>query len=272
MNKIAVIMSVYRADKLEYIKQSMDSILKQDNCEFEVLLYIDGYIPEDIEKYLSNIDAEMANVILFKSDSNNGLAYGMNKLIDYVVEKGCYAFVARMDSDDIAEPNRFEEQVAFFNSQQNVDVCGGYCSEFGASFAKSLKKVPLMHEELVKYSVIKCPFIHPTVMFKSNIFQEGNRYPTNTELTEDLALWFLLLEKGYKFANIDKVLLRYRLVEETLRRRRGFKKAISEVSLRLKFMLKMKLTSTRLIFLVLSRIFFNLLPVVLLKVVYRYVR
>lgn len=78
-------------------------------------------------------------------------------------------------------------------------------------------------------------------MFRISVFNDAQiRYPTNTKLSEDLALWFLLLSRGYKFANIDKVLLNYRIDDATLSRRSGVKKAFSEMNIRFLYSLKMK--------------------------------
>ncbi|HFP9581128.1 TPA: glycosyl transferase, partial [Escherichia coli] len=105
---------------------------------------------------------------------------------------------------------------------KSIDVIGGYCTEFGSEFALKVKKVPLEHNDIVNYSALRCPFIHPTVMFRSRVFDSNIRYPVNTYYSEDLALWYILLANGYKFANIPEILLKYRITEDTLFRRKGF--------------------------------------------------
>lgn len=63
-------------------------------------------------------------------------------------------------------------------------------------------------------------------MFRSSVFKDGIRYPLDTRYTEDIALWLCLLDKGYCFHNLPKVLLDYRINEDTFSRRRGFKKRL----------------------------------------------
>ncbi len=113
-----------------------------------------------------------------------------------------------------------------------MDVCGTSCHEFGASFSLDEKHLPKGHDQLVEFSITRCPFIHPTVMFRSSVFEKGHRYPTNTSLTEDMALWFQLLKSGCVFANLNDVLLDYRLNENTINRRHGIGKAFSEIRIR----------------------------------------
>lgn len=173
-----------------------------------------------------------------------------------------------MDSDDISRPDRLEKQVSFFQEHNNVDVLGGFCHEFGSSFALDIKKLPQEHSELKKFSIARCPFIHPTVMFRTKVFSSGIRYPVNTSFTEDMALWFILLERGYIFANISDVVLDYRLEEATLTRRIGLKKAKSEFILRNKYFWKLGSFSPLTLLAVYARFVFHLLPESVMKFVY----
>lgn len=87
-----------------------------------------------------------------------------------------------------------------------------------------------------------------------------------------MCLWLELLYKGYKFHNLDKVLLQYRLNENTLVRRRGISKAYNEINLRLGYMFLLKKFSIKNTFLILSRFAFHLLPNFILKFLYKYFR
>ncbi|CZZ67800.1 Uncharacterised protein [Enterobacter hormaechei] len=164
------------------------------------------------------------------------------------------------------------EQIAFLEMHPEVDLCGTYCQEFGSTYALTEKCLPKAHKDLVKFSIARCPFIHPTVMFRRHIFASGHRYPTYTTYTEDMALWFELISTGYTLGNVDKVLLDYRLTEDTILRRRGFKKSISEVKLRVKYMIVLKQLTVKNILLITSRVVFHLLPVSFMRFMYRNMR
>lgn len=274
MNKIknhnvAVIMSVYKSDDPEALIESVNSILNQ-SYKCDLFLYQDGPVPEVTQEVIDRFRVN-SSVHYYRGEENSGLAFALNRLIDKVIGNG-YHFIARMDSDDIAHVDRIFEQVHYFNNNPSVDVCGTSCREFGASYALDEKHLPTTHEQLLIFSITRCPFIHPTVMFRESVFSDGNRYPTNTLLTEDMALWFELLSKGYRFGNINKVLLDYCLTEDTINRRKGLGKAMSEVRIRTRNMFILKQFSFKNLLLIYSRVVFHLMPSFLVKIAYKKAR
>lgn len=269
---VVVIMSVYRYDSLVYLKQAVHSIISQSYQSTTLFIFRDGPVDIKVDEYLNQISKDCSSVNYLTSEKNCGLAVALNRLIDVILEDGKADYVARMDSDDISRIDRISKQVGFFSNNPQVDVCGTSCHEFGASYALDIKHLPETHEELLSFSVSRCPFIHPSVMFRASVFKDGNRYPENTTLTEDMAFWFELLKKGYKFANINEVLLDYRLTENTIDRRKGLGKAFSEVWIRTINMIALKQYSLKNVFLISSRIVFHLLPTKLLKFAYKRAR
>ncbi len=268
--KVAVIMSVYKNDNLYFFMRSVESILEQNYKNIFLFIFIDGPVSSQVKKYLDEIKSPL--VMIFSSKVSLGLAKGLNVLIDKLISLDDFEYIARMDSDDISYKSRIARQVEFLNSNLSIDVCGTSCREFGASFALEEKHLPITHQELLDFSIVRCPFIHPSVMFRRRVFETGIRYPTDTALTEDMALWFELLLSGFKFANINEVLLDYRLNENTIKRRKGMDKALSEVKIRLYYMFKLKRISFKSILLILSRFAFHLLPDSLMKYAYKNVR
>ncbi|MGL5623035.1 glycosyltransferase, partial [Cetobacterium sp.] len=241
--KVAVIMSVYKNDNSYFFMRAVDSILEQDYKNIVLFIFVDGPVSSQIEEYLDKIESPL--VMIFSSKVSLGLANGLNVLIDKLISLGDFEYIARMDSDDISYKTRITRQVEFLNSNLSIDICGTSCREFGASFALEEKHLPTTHQQLLDFSITRCPFIHPSVMFRRRVFETGIRYPTDTALTEDMALWFELLVNGFKFANINEVLLDYRLNENTIKRRKGVDKALSEVKVRLYYMFKLKRISFR---------------------------
>ncbi|HDY8232980.1 TPA: glycosyltransferase [Vibrio vulnificus] len=264
-----VIMSVYFRDDKDEFERALSSMLNQ-TVEVDVFLYCDGELNFELESVVESYRCHKS-VTIFKNRLNKGLSFGLNYLIDKALEGG-YQFIARMDSDDWSYPHRIERQRSYFNDNSNVDVCGTFCKEVGASYALSRKELPTSHGDLYRFSVLRCPFIHPTVLFRRKVFESGIRYPIDTHLTEDMALWFFLLAKGFKFGNVDEVLLDYTLREATILRRSGVKKGISEFVERYRFMVETRQASVKNIFGVTSRLFFHLLPPKLLKFLYRKAR
>nr|WP_087019854.1 glycosyltransferase [Thaumasiovibrio subtropicus] len=270
--KVAVIMSVYKSDNLDHFKEAVNSVLDQTYDAFSLFIWRDGEVPESIDNFLNELEFE-SDVQVFRESQNRGLASALNALIDKVVETDEFTYIARMDSDDISYSTRLSKQVSFMQENVDVDVLGTGCREFGADFALDKKCLPQSHDELVDFSVARCPFIHPSVMLRKAIFERSElRYPTNTDFTEDMGLWFLLLEAGFRFANLPDILLDYRLNDATLSRRRGIGKSLSEVRIRLKYMLLLKRISFTNVAKVLSRLIFHVMPVSMVRVAYKNLR
>jgi len=269
VGKHAVIMCVYNGDKVDDLSLAVQSILEQ-TIKADLYIYIDGKINDALEEYIQSVN-NVKGITIFRGRENKGLAFGLNYLIDFLVTQD-YDFVSRMDSDDISLDNRLALQENFLLSHPGIHVLGGYCSEFGSSYALQTKKVPVEHEDLIKFSILRCPFIHPTVMFRTEVFKDGWRYPLNTTFSEDLALWYNLLFNGYRFGNIPKVLLKYRINDATLNRRKGIKKAFSELQLRFEYMSKMNLFSVKSVSLLLLKTIFHLMPLSVTKFFYKKIR
>ena len=82
-----------------------------------------------------------------------------------------------MDSDDICERNRFADQIKYFNSF--YDLVGGQIVEFNENIfdSKNIKRrVPINEEEIKKFSKLRNPFNHPTVMFRKEFFNDVGKY------------------------------------------------------------------------------------------------
>lgn len=270
-SNVAVILSVYKSDNPSDLNIAIQSILNQSYAKVELFIYQDGAVPYEIECILNSYSSR-PDIHITRSLINIGLAKALNILILKVISINKFSFIARMDSDDISHKSRIEKQVQFMEKNIEVDVCGTFCHEFGASFSLYEKRLPISHDELMDFSITRCPFVHPSVMFRVSVFHSGVLYPTKTTLTEDMGLWFDLLSRGFRFANLEEVLIDYRLNENTISRRKGVKKALSEVKIRGYYMFVLNKVSFKNVFLILSRIVFHIMPSKLVKLAYRKMR
>lgn len=265
--RIAVIMSVYINDKFQEFKEAFESIINQTYSNFVFFIYADGKINPDIETYLQNYNSQQ--VVFIRSKENKGLAYALNKLISVVLVNNEFDFIARMDADDISLEDRFQRQIDFFMNNPEFDVVGGLCQEFGDGSAREKCKIYFTDKAIKKNVFKKCPFVHPTVMFKISVFKNGIQYPENQPLTEDMCLWFELIAANKKFANINSVLLKYRINVQTLKRRRGLNKAITEFSTRLYYAKKLKMLNLQNFLYILIHFGVRILPSSLFKFVHK---
>lgn len=226
-SKIAVLMSVYKTDRLDFLKLSVESIFQQTLQDFHFYIAVDGPVESEVRVYLEEVSKSPKASVFFYSD-NIGLAARLNMLLDEACSKD-YAYFARMDADDISLPERFETQVSFI-SKHNIDVLGTdveEIDEFGAF--KQHKTMNSSHQEIRKNIVRRCPVNHPSVMMKANLFKEqGFRYDSTLMNTQDYELWVRLMLHGAVFGNVNKALLQFR-VDKDFFKRRNKKKVFNEV-------------------------------------------
>lgn len=267
---IAVAMSVYKSDNIDYLVKSIDSILNQ-TIPSTLFIHVDGFVPESINEVLKNY-AILDNVYVFFNNENLGLATRLNQIIDTCVSDFEFDFLARMDADDISELNRFEKQVDFLSNHPEVSVVGSDIIEISEKGDEIFyKKMDEEHDLIFKNIIKKCPFNHPSVMFKMSIFYNGFRYKSELMNTQDYYLWVDLLASGARFANLNEPLLKFR-VDSHFHTRRGFKKAINDTKSRLYAFRKLKVLTVSNVLHVINLFVLRVSPTFLKKWAYNNLR
>lgn len=233
----SVAMCVYGGDNAENFDVAVQSILNQTVSPSEVVLVVDGPIDRTLNDVIEKYER---NFLLFKvlRLQENG---GLGNALRIAVDNCSYELIARMDSDDIALPNRFEEQLRIFKSNPNLDIVGADISEFiGAEDnVVGYRRLPTQDLEIKKYLKHRCPFNHMTVMYKKCAVQQAGGY-IDWFWNEDYYLWIRMLEQGAHFANTGTVLVNVRVGTDMYARRGGKEYFQSEVKLQ-KYMLNKKI-------------------------------
>lgn len=217
MNNFSVLMSVYIKENPKYFERSLKSILEEQTLKpKEIVIVEDGPITEELKKVIIKYKEKYPNII--KSvilEKNQGLGDALN----IGLKKTSYDIVARMDTDDISLPKRFEEQYKIL-LENNYDVVGSNIYEFenNENNVIGYKKVPENSSEIIRYSKTRNPINHPSVMFKKCAVINSGSYEKMPDF-EDYYLWVRMINKGYKFYNIQKPLLKFRTGNEMIKRR-----------------------------------------------------
>lgn len=198
---VSVIMSVYNPN-IDDFKIAIMSILNQTYSNFEFIIIDDGS-EIDLQTIIDTFEDD--RIIFLKNEKNKGLPANLNKAI--VLANGEY--IARMDDDDISLPERFQKQVEYLETNKNIGVLGSYAITIGAS--RRLMKTPITHNDIKAKTIFRSPMIHPTVMFRSSVIK-GNLYDEKYKRGQDYELWSRLVWKT-EFANLDQILLKYRMRE-----------------------------------------------------------
>lgn len=208
---ISIVMSVYNGEK--YLKEAIESILKQTYSNFEFIIVNDGSIDNSL-KIIKKYSEKDNRVIIINNEENKGLIYSLNK--GFELSSGKY--IARMDADDISEKNRLEEQVNFLEKNTNVAMCSTYIKMFKDNYKILLKKfVSETRSEKIRTNLLFKNYIaHPTIMIRKEIIDKYNlKYNLEDKGMEDYGLW-LYLSKYENIATIPKYLLKYRFLGNSI--------------------------------------------------------
>ena len=265
---VSVIMCVYRGDRPDPLRDAVSSVLAQTHEDLVLRIYVDGSITADVRAYLEELTD--ARVRLQFAEMHQGLAVGLNRLIDESLREGCEV-IARMDADDVCYPQRLAKQLAFLDSHPEVDVVGGGCLEFDEDTGEEfLKLLPADDRTLKRGLVKRTPFVHPTVVCRAQVFAGGTRY--RSHLSEDMHLWVDLARYGWTFANLPEPLIRYRVSDALFRRRSSWGKMSTELTARLRGMTELCMISPGNLAWTGAYLVLRLLPVRLARQAYRYLR
>ena len=223
----SVLLSVYNKECPDYLSGSFESLLEQSVRPNEVVLVKDGPLTPELEAVIDDYVQKMPYLKVVPLKSNQGLGKALNEGLKHCTND----IVARMDTDDICMPNRFEKQLKVFELCPETDVVGAWISEFEGDPCNviSVRKLPETHDEIFAYGKVRCPINHPVVMFKKNAVLAAGGY-MHLLLFEDYYLWVRMLLNGARFYNIQEPLLYFRASEEMFMRRGGYKYAKTEAS------------------------------------------
>ncbi|WP_179860515.1 glycosyltransferase [Faecalibacterium prausnitzii] len=233
MRNYSVLMAVYHKEEPEYLRQAIESIQVQTVPTNDFVLVCDGPLNPELDAVIATKKQEMGNTLnVVRLAKNCGLGNALNEGIKHCKNE----LVARMDSDDIAYPNRCEKQINVFNTHPEVSICSGVVEEFTTDpAAVDTRRVPPeTNAEIVEFAKKRNPFNHPCVMYKKSAVEAVGSYQ-DFYLLEDYYLWLRMLMAGYQGYNIQKPLLHMRAGSDMYLRRAGWKYAKTQAKL-FKFM------------------------------------
>lgn len=200
MSKVTVLMPTYNV--APYVKEAIESVLHQTYADFELLVVDDCSTDQTVDVVRSIADPR---VRLEQNESNLGLADNLNRGLSLIHTE----YVARMDGDDIAEPDWLEREVAVLDNHPEIGVCGGCAKRFGTS--DSLVMLPETHEDCMVNMLFSCSTLVP--LYRHELYSKyGLRYRKDAFPAEDYRFWADCI-KVTRFHNIQKVLFHYRMHE-----------------------------------------------------------
>lgn len=221
MSKVpfSVIMSVYKNDNASYFDRALQSVtIHQTVTPDEIVLVVDGPVSISIDKVIEKYVTNGVNMKIIRLAENGGLGNALR----IAIENTTYEYVARMDSDDISVPTRFEQQLRILSNNSQIDIVGGDISEFIEDEKNVIGRrvVPTANEDIRNYMKTRCAMNHVSVMYKKSSVQEAGGYQ-DLFWNEDYFLWIRMWMNEAVFANTGTVLVNVRSGEEQYQRRGG---------------------------------------------------
>ena len=264
---ISVIISVYQNETPQHLDEALDSIwTKQTLKPKQIVLIQDGPVPPPLDEVIARWKSTLGDAMTFiQNTSNLGLTCSLNKGLEVV--RG--DVIARMDSDDRSTPTRFQLQTDYLKSHPDIDIVGGSIQEFDDEHeCLNIRQYPLTHSDALAMIHKASPLAHPTVMMRRRIFDEGLRYNEHYRTSQDIALWFDAITRGYHIANLTDITLYFRSADNVYQRR-SKKKAWNEFRIYMNGVFRTSGIFTLKYLYPISRLCFRLMPVSIIKWVYK---
>ena len=191
----------------EFAEEALKSILIQNYKNIEVM-----FLDNSKEDLRTKMQLSDSRIKYFKLPET----FGLSDTLNFSLKNAKGKYLARMDYDDISLPNRIETQVRFMEERPGVSISGCSIEIVGETIDEhvgpgEILHRPTTHEELLMHLVSKNPFFHPTVIFRmEDVRRQNLYYNTKYDSAEDLDLWSRASHK-VKLANLNVVLLKYRI-------------------------------------------------------------
>lgn len=228
----SVLMAVYHRDIPELLEAAVRSITSEQTIvPEEIVIVCDGPLPESLIEVLERIRINEFNaeyqVVILKLEENKGLANALNAGLQVCSND----LIIRMDSDDIAWPDRVERTKELIEKSEEYAIYG-FSYEIFETDHKSpygKREVQGQVDSTTWREFFSTPINHPTLCLRKNLVEAAGGYSTGVGRFEDWALALSVRRKGYKIFNSNEVVLSFRAPRDIMLRRGGYKYACEEI-------------------------------------------
>jgi glycosyltransferase involved in cell wall biosynthesis len=205
--RCSIVIPVYNAVKT--ITRTLDSIISQTMPHFECILVDDG--STDTTRNVLRRYADKDSRFRLYSRPHGGIVPTLN----YGIEQASCGIIVRMDADDMMTPDRLERQLAFMEEHPDIDVVGSQMVSIDVQGSPVRQSAyPLTDAEIKEAMFTTNPLAHPTVAFRKKVWNVLGGYQGDGR-AEDYLLWSQAHMHGFVFANMEEVLLQYRLTHDS---------------------------------------------------------
>ena len=271
--KYSVLMPIYRKEHPAYFYRAALSMLEQSVPPNEFVLVCDGPLTEKLDQVIKKLEeAWPERMKIVRLPENRGVGPALAAGVEICRND----LIARMDSDDIACPERCKKQLAQFRSSPALALASGAIAEFTSDGPKTqeipsitgTRALPCSYEEILAFARRRNPMNHMAVMMRRKaVLAVGNYYAVKG--AEDYDLWVRMLQAGYVAENLPDVLVYARTGNGMMQRRGGLAYAKENVRLQTRFYKSGFLTFSQYVSNCVVRVAASILPAGIRRFLYR---
>lgn len=214
--RVSVVLPAHNEE--QHLEQAIESILRQSDTNFEMIVVDDGSTDGSPE-ILARLARGDSRIRAFRQP-HGGIVGALNRGL----AEASGALIARMDADDVADPERLRLQAEFLDRHPDVGLVASRVEYLGdrrrnrglALFVDWTNSL-VEPADIWRYRFVETPFIHPSVMFRRELVERFGGYGDGS-YPEDYELWLRWLERGVKMAKLPETLLYWRERPERLTR------------------------------------------------------
>lgn len=205
------------------VERAINSILDQSFTDFELIILNDGST-DDTEEVVGRFSDE--RIRYFKLEHA-----GLTKALNYGLEQATGQIIARHDSDDWSESERFKLQMRCFDEDSSRDLVATWHNVVDSEGEYlGQKKTPSDHSSLIQMLRSRNPFCHGTVAVRKASLDAVGGYNESLLYSQDYDLWVRLEASGAKFYCVPAVLYNYSISPASIAK--GWVKLANQKALR----------------------------------------
>ena len=203
---VSVIMSAYNESESQ-LSASIESILNQTYTSIEFVIVNDNPKNEELRQVLERYAQQDQRIVPLENPENMGLVNSLNRAISRSTGK----YLARMDADDIARPDRIQKQIEFLKAR-NLDFVGGYIAlmDEDGNAMNRVMRFPVKHSQICRGMFWGSCIPHPTWLLRREVYESMGGY-RQIPYAEDYDFILRVLKTKFKTGNIPCVVLDYRI-------------------------------------------------------------
>ncbi len=199
---VSVLLPVHNGAR--FLPATLRSLWRQTFTDFEVVAVDDASTDDTPAILAAEGDARLRVV---RNEANLGLVGTLNRGL--ALCRG--SFVARIDDDDLCEPERVAEQVRHLSEHRDLAGCGTWTTEIDEEDQDVGAQHPFPDPDYLRWSMgHTLRLYHPTVMLRRNVYEACGGYDPDYAHTEDYELWTRLAAQGHRIGMVPRALVRYR--------------------------------------------------------------